>query len=342
MSGGGFGGGGALGISTLTNSDAADLKARVPEIESMDSIVFLGGTASYDNRQASQAILIGTGIEVDDLLGRTLTAGRGITADDLARQARVVKLDWLAAQALFPDIAPVDAVGRRVTIMQSEFEVVGVVAQTTDAKSMFSSFNPLDNRIAIPLTTAQSLGQTDRVNRILIRVRSSAKVDSTRTQIEQALLSLHGGEEDFTVFTQSDLLKTFNSVFSILTNAVAGIAAISLIVGGIGIMNIMLVAVAERTREIGIRKAVGATDADILTQFLIESASLGLLGGAIGLGLSVLAGFIIDKQLEIPSRITTASVVLALGISISAGLIFGVVPALRAARKNPVEALRYE
>jgi putative ABC transport system permease protein len=156
------------------------------------------------------------------------------------------------------------------------------------------------------------------------------------------MLALHGGEEDFTLITQQDILNTFNSIFSLLTNGVAGIAAISLLVGGIGIMNIMLVAVAERTREIGIRKALGATDGQILAQFLIEAVVLSILGGLLGLGLSALAARVIEARLDIPAQLTVTAVVLALGISAGAGIVFGVVPALRAARKNPVEALRYE
>ena len=340
-SGGSFGSG-VLGISTLTNSDLSALRASISEIESVDAITYLAGVASNGSIQAGQAILVGAGPHVDSMLGRKQAYGRWINQADVEISAKVVVLDWLSAQTLFPNLPLGSIVGQFVTIFQQQFEVVGVDAQPKDAGSVFASFDPFENRVSIPLSIAQALGKTDRVNRILVRIKSTTEVTQTITRIRQELLARHGGIEDFTVLTQEEILKTFDSVFGILTNAVAGIAAISLIVGGIGIMNIMLVAVAERTKEIGIRKAVGATDGQILVQFLIESTILGFLGGLAGLGLSVLATLVLDLRLKIPTQITLQSVVLAVGISIGAGIIFGVVPALRAARKNPVEALRYE
>jgi len=340
-SGGGFGGG-VLGVSTLTDADLKALRTAIPEIEDIDGITFMVGVAANGNLQASNAILMGAGTSLDSLLGRKQASGRWISQTDIDQLAKVTVLDWLSARALFPDLSAEQILGQKITLLQQQFVVIGVDERSKDANSLFSSFNPLDNRVTIPLSTAQLLGQTDRLNRMLVRISSSAKVDAATNRIRQELMSLHGGTEDFTVMTQEEILKTFNNVFGILTNAVAGIAAISLIVGGIGIMNIMLVAVAERTREIGIRKAVGATDGHILTQFLIESTVLGFLGGLLGLGLSVVATLVISARLNIPTLISFQSVAMAMGISIGAGVLFGVVPAFRAARKNPVEALRYE
>ena len=334
--------GGLFGTSTITNADLDWLRTSIEEIDSIDGITFLGGIASVRTIQASQSLLMSAGSEADNMLGRKLAFGRGISPADIQSSARVVVLDWLPAQTLFPEIVAEDILGNSIFIQQQQFEVIGIGAQTTDINSMFANFNPFDNRITIPLSTGQAIENTDRLNRLVIRFKSDYAVNLAIDHVKEELLMLHGGTEDFSILTQEELLKTFNSIFGILTNAIAGIAAISLVVGGIGIMNIMLVAVAERTKEIGIRKALGATDGNILFQFLIESTIIGLLGGLIGLGLSQLATIAITFGLEISSEITPQSILLAVGISLGAGIIFGVFPALNAARKNPVEALRHE
>jgi putative ABC transport system permease protein len=170
-------------------------------------------------------------------------------------------------------------------------------------------------------------------------VRDKDRIDETIAQVKE-VLSKDLDEEDFSVIDQSQVLDMFNSILGVLTAALAGISGISLLVGGIGIMNIMLVSVTERTKEIGLRKALGATPNMILRQFLIEAALLSILGGLIGLGLAALG--ISALNTLIPARLTFQSVALALGVSIGIGLIFGVAPAKRAAQLSPIEALRYE
>ncbi len=338
------GGGGMamMGASTLNNSDMQSLKESIPAIDAIDGLSYPGGVVSNGQVVSATALVTGAGLSIDAMLGRSQAAGRWINQADMDSAANVVVLDWLEAQALFPDEAPESLIGKSIRISTREFTIVGVDAQTHDASSLFSSFNPIYNRVTMPLTTAQQIANNQRLSRIVVRIESTSEVSSAVEQIKSQLLSLHNGVEDFSVMTQDEILSTFNSIFGIITNAVTGIAAISLIVGGIGIMNIMLVAVAERTREIGIRKALGATDGQILQQFLFEAVTLGFLGGLVGLGLSVVATFVIRHYLDIRGIITAESVLLALGISIGAGIIFGVIPALNAARKKPVEALRYE
>ena len=210
-----------------------------------------------------------------------------------------------------------------------------------------------DDNVYIPLTTAQARLYTDRtrtgqkaVSSISAQAASSESVDDAVTQITETLRRQHnlgvGDEDDFFIFDQSILLETAGTVTAALTAFLGAIAGISLVVGGIGIMNIMLVSVTERTREIGVRKAIGALKRDILAQFLLESLVLSLLGGIIGIllgwGVSALAG----NLLEVNTVIDPATVALSAGFAAAVGLIFGIYPAWRAASLRPIEALRYE
>jgi putative ABC transport system permease protein len=334
--------GSSLGVSRLIEADMTALKADIPQIDAIDGIIYTGAQVENGQIQDNQSVVVGVGPDIDSLLGRKQAAGHWITQEDLDSKANVVVLDWLAAQALFPNSDPASIIGQKVEIAQQDFEIIGVDAETREISSLFSSFNPLSNRVSIPRTTAEAMVNNYNLDRFLVRIKSTDEVNSTVEIMRQKLIALHNGVEDFSIMTQDQILSTFNNIFGILTNAITGIAAISLLVGGLGIMNIMLVAVAERTKEIGIRKALGATDAQILQQFLFESVTLGLLGGLLGLGLSIAATYAIKYYLDIPGSITPEVIVLALGISIGSGIIFGVIPALRAARKKPVEALRYE
>jgi putative ABC transport system permease protein len=160
--------------------------------------------------------------------------------------------------------------------------------------------------------------------------------------IHAALLKNHGGQEDFTVLKQDESLAVANTILNLITGLIAGIAAISLIVGGIGIMNIMLVSVIERTREIGIRKAIGATNRQILSQFMVESLVLSVVGAILGVLISIMVNYLIRIATTLTPVITLPIMVISVAVSIMVGLIFGITPALKAARKDPIEALRYE
>ena len=223
-----------------------------------------------------------------------------------------------------------------ITLRNTPFTVVGVshVATGSIVLQTASSY--------LAIGDAQRLANTTMISQIVAQARDTASVDTAATDVRALLTAAHG-IVDFRVETQQQLLDTASQTTNLLTYLLAGIASISLIVGGIGIMNIMLVSVVERTREIGLRKALGATDGDVLTQFLLEAVFLsfggGLLGVAAGIGLANLLSTI---STNLPTEITTSSVSLAFGVATAIGIIFGVLPAVRSARLQPVEALRYE
>jgi putative ABC transport system permease protein len=216
-----------------------------------------------------------------------------------------------------------------------------------------SAFGSQDNFVFIPLTTARARvvkRANDRVDAIVAQASSSEDVGLATEEISNVLRSRHRtalGEDDFTVFSQADFLQTAASITGVLTIFLGGIAAISLLVGGIGIMNIMLVSVAERTREIGLRKALGARKRDILVQFLAESSMLSLIGGIVGIFLGWLISYIVGQvaaanNVVFNPSISLSAILLATLFSAAVGLFFGIYPANRAAGLQPVEALRYE
>ncbi len=197
----------------------------------------------------------------------------------------------------------------------------------------------IDNFVAIPITSAQRLNGTNTVQALNIKVRSKEEIPDA-IALTKRYLGKQLKKDEFSVLDQASLVSSINSILGIVTAALGGIAAISLVVGGIGIMNIMLVSVTERTKEIGLRKAIGATPSNILTQFLIEAVVLSLVGGGIGIALGFGGSLIIQQYF--PAQVTFWSVALAFGVSSAVGIVFGVAPAIRASRLQPIEALRYE
>lgn len=273
--------------------------------------------------------------------------GRFITQTDLDTLARVAVLGQLPAEKLFNGADPI---GQVVRIQQVPFRVVGIL--TERGSGGFFGFSE-DDRIMIPITTAQSRllgarsirGGQRLVSIINVSATSEADIDRAIEEITLTLRRRHDiefSQDDFSLFTQQDLLGAFNQITTILTLFLAAIAAISLLVGGIGIMNIMLVSVTERTREIGIRKAVGAKRRDILVQFLIEAIVLSVVGGLIGVLLGAGIAQIVNSFDVITTVTSPQAVALAVGFSIAVGVFFGIYPAWRAAQLNPIEALRYE
>lgn len=274
------------------------------------------------------------------------TSGDGLTENDIDSRARVAVIGYNVADDLFSeDEFPI---GRSIKINGVSYEVVGVLDESGQGFG-----GSTDDTVYIPISTAQSRLSTSRtrsgekaVSSIIVQAADENSTDAAIEQITDVLRDRHeityASDDDFTIFSQSDLLATFDAITGTLTAFLGSIAGISLLVGGIGIMNIMLVSVTERTREIGIRKAIGALKRDILIQFLLESMLLSLLGGIIGITLGWLASIGVGTALEITTVIDASTVLLASGFASFVGLVFGIYPAWRAASLRPIEALRYE
>jgi putative ABC transport system permease protein len=274
-----------------------------------------------------------------------LVLGDFLTDADIDDQAKVAVLGWGAYSDLFA--AGEYPVGQTVSIDGVRFEVIGVVEEQ-------GGFTNDDDTIFIPLTTAQTrffpqrtLSGERPVAAIYVSVVDEMQVDAAVGQITTTLRERHdlvsGDADDFRVTSQQAVLDIANQITGVLTVFLGAIAGISLLVGGIGIMNIMLVSVTERTREVGIRKAVGATKRDILVQFLLEAIVLSFLGGMLGILLGVSgANLISNLSPDIVTKVTAGTLTLAAGVASIVGLVFGVYPAMRAASLRPIEALRYE
>jgi putative ABC transport system permease protein len=269
-----------------------------------------------------------------------VSEGRYITGSDDARQAKVAVLGPTTASNLFG--TGVDPLGQAIRIQGQSFKVVGVTVSKGGA-----GFGNQDDVLYVPLSVAQKIlfGATSLTS-ISVEAKSSAVMTAAEDQVGYLLLDRHKisspTNADFSIFSQNDILNTASTVTGTFTALLSGIAAISLIVGGIGIMNIMLVTVTERTREIGLRKALGAKKKDIVSQFLIEAIILTFAGGVIGMLVGVLISLVISKLVGIPFAISAKSVMLAIGVSGGIGILFGWYPARKAANLQPIEALRYE
>jgi putative ABC transport system permease protein len=232
------------------------------------------------------------------------------------------------------------AIGKTVMVGGEELTVIGITEEESTSSLFGSQFGTF---AIVPFAEATKLNKNkETINRIIVKVATAEQVNGVKEKIKTVMLAQHKGEEDFTVLTQKDILSLFDQFLNLATALVSAIAAISLFVGGIGIMNIMLVTVTERTREIGLRKAVGATRGNILTQFLTEAIVVTLVGGLIGLGISMGIGAIVAAKTPLTPVFSLPVIGAAFGISLVIGAVFGIWPALRAARKDPIEALRYE
>lgn len=311
-------------ISDLTRSSNVIAKA-VPAVRTVATTTYKGKTISIE--------IIGTWEDYFTMVNFRAENGDIIRQQDVERSRKAVVLGSKPAEDLFGDSDPV---GSYVAIGEVRHQVKGVLASKGSGGALGSD---IDNTIYMPFTTAIRQFNLTRPMMIMVNAIDQNSVEQAAADAKRILLR-RLKEDDFTVMQQTELLNTINTFLGAITVALGGIAAISLLVGGIGIMNIMLVSVTERTREIGLRKAVGAKPQDILLQFLIEAIILSLFGGLIGITLGMLGAMAINQFIQ--TYVTPWSVALASGFSALIGIIFGVAPAVRASRLDPIEALRYE
>ena len=295
--------------------------------------------------EAAKLPITGTNSQYDEIRNLELSMGGFLTEVDLDGQAKVAVLGWNAYRELFDEGDY--PVGQSISIDGTHFEVVGVLEEQ-------GGFGTDDDNIYVPLSTAQTrffpqrtLSGERPVAAIYVSAANENQVNPAVEQIENILRERHelavDDEDDFAVTSQQSVLDFAAQITGIFTVFLGAIAGISLLVGGIGIMNIMLVSVTERTREIGIRKAVGATKRDILLQFLLEAVMLSFLGGALGIGLGILgANAVSNLTPDLTTKVTIGTLALASGVASAIGLVFGVYPAIRAGSLRPIDALRYE
>ena len=331
--------GAAGSMQTLKYDDAKAIKDKIKNIDYVSPSVSSSYQIVYGNNNWKTSV---QGVTAEFMSIRSLTIGYGsfITADDMNKRNRVAVIGTTVASNLFAKENPV---GKNIRINNQPFKVIGLL----ESKGQSSVGQDQDDVIYIPLTTAQErmLGIT-YVQSINVQVSSQEKMEQVQAEIENLLRSRHhilaGKDDDFNVRNLTSLMETVSQSTSMLTLLLGAIAGISLIVGGIGIMNIMMVSVTERTREIGIRKALGATFMNIMTQFLIESMVIGIIGGIIGIIVGCGASQIIAKVGNFTTVITITPIIISFIFSVGIGLFFGIYPARKAAKLDPIEALRYE
>ncbi len=325
---------GTSAVRKLVYDDALLIKRR--SIHVVYSVPVIVGTSWVKYRGRSRDTYV-VGVTEEYFPARNLQVdlGRNLNHEDVQYRRRVCILGRTVKRDLFGDRNPL---GQAIKIGDGRYRVIGVMKR----KGVTLGYD-LDDVVFIPTTVATELFDTDALFNITVKARSEEVVDDAKRDIREILRRRHAGREDFTVLSQDEMLEVMGKVLTIMTSVLAGIAAISLIVGGIGIMNIMLVSVRERTREIGLRKAVGATNEDILFQFLTESTVLSLIGGVTGIGLGIGVSLLVPQLVSyLPSKIATWSVFVAFFFSGLVGIASGVYPALKAARYDPIVALRYE
>lgn len=321
-------------VNKLTIDDSVAIKKQCNLVESITPVNFASTYIKYENRSRN-CFIIGSTNEIQQIRHLYVEIGSFLPPVEQMSEKHVCVLGRTVKEDLFGGANPL---GKMVSIGGTKYRVIGIMK----SKGMSLGLN-LDDLAFIPVKASQELFNSDDVKEILISTRSMADIPAVERQSRAIIKKRHHNNEDFTVTNQAALLSAFQSILTVLTYAVSGIAGISLIVGGIGIMNIMLISIVERTREIGLRKAVGATKHDILNQFLIESATISGIGGILGITMGVsaclLTAFLVE---DLPLKVSLWTVMLAFLFSVTVGIVSGLYPAWKAAKMDPVEAIRYE
>ena len=334
----GIGTAGALNQNDLT---ALQSRNNTPDVTTVSPVLSKQGELIYKNQNAVTLIegVTPSAQVVNDI---TMSKGSFISEPDIKDNLPVIVLGPIVSSELFPNSNPI---GKIVTIGNASFTVIGVTQSKGSTGG--GAFNQ-DNQVAIPITTAQSeLFGNIGYSSIILQAQSASVISNATAEVENTLMRVQGitniNQANFNITNQTQILTTLNSITGTFTLLLGGIAGISLIVGGIGIMNIMLVSVTERTREIGLRKAIGAKNSDVLYQFLIEAILITIIGGLIGtiVGI-VLDYFIAIDIIKVPFIISSIAIILSITVSVTIGLIFGIFPAYKASKLSPIDALRYE
>jgi len=296
--------------------------------------IFRTTIVKYGKRTRSTTVITGTSPNLPYVRDWKVVRGRFLEKSDLVSNRKVCVIGEAVNRDLFRGV---DAIGRTLVINGRNFKIIGIM----ERKGLFFNVN-LDDQAFIPITTVQKFFNTDELNFITVKVSNAKHIEPSMDETRR-ILAKHLDENDFHVQSQGQTLDVFYQITSILTIMLGAIAAISLVVGGIGIMNIMTVAVTERTKEIGIRKAVGAKDSDILFQFLAEAIIISLMGGLVGIAVSYVAAYLISSLFPtFHFSISYLAVMVAMLFAFSMGTFFGVYPAYKAANLDPITALHYE
>jgi len=297
-------------------------------IEAITPSFRIGRTVEYKNKNYFSTFM-GSNAEAEKIFNVPLKNGRKFTENEVKAKARVALVGPLVIEELFPNVDPI---GKKIKIGDDSYTIVGVTLEKNQ---------DFDDNVRVPYTALKETLDIENFSGIAMKAYDDVDLDFAIRKVELAL-ARDLDKDEFSVIAPSDILESFNNILGALTAGLGAIAGISLIVGGIGIMNIMLVSVTERTREIGLRKALGATPGNIVFQFLLESTFLSVIGGALGLLLGFVLAFVIQSNSVIRAEIPAWAVLIAFGFSVFVGVLFGTYPALKASRLDPIEALRYE
>lgn len=321
--------------TTALSDDDISVLGQIPNVSAVVPVAAANGIAVVDGQSLPGGTVIATSPEFPQAVNQNVEFGGYFTGGEETRH--VVVIGKRVAEQLFKENVPI---GRTLQIRGQDFIVRGVFEEFNTGTLQSTDFN---RAVFIPYPVAKELtGGVVPISNVIIKTNSAAAVVQVTRDAKERLKNAHSGQVDFTIVTQNDNLASATKTVNLITQFVAAIAGISLLVGGIGIMNIMLVSVTERTREIGIRKALGATNRQILNQFLIEAAVLSIVGGMIGVVIALLVNYGLRISTDLNPVITIPVVVVATGVSWVVGIVFGVAPAVKAAQKDPIESLRYE